>query len=287
MISPAALAGGCLAATQLAAECSLPTLVALDPGVAGGDGVERLLLGAHDRLQRRVARLVDGVADRDDGGQVHLDGVVAVLGLALAGETVGGRVHLDHLRQRRHAEVLGHDGADRVALAVVGLLAEQDQVGALALEHLRERVARRGDVGARERRVGEVHGAIRAQGHGLVERAHGGLGAHRHGDDLLDRDGATLLDLHRRLDGVRVVRVEVLLPAAIHQPRVGVEPLLHRGIWHLFDEDTDLHLASCGRRTSRSVPSMLTDESVGRGPTVPGALGNGFSRACVSPRARS
>ena len=54
------------------------------PGVAGGDLLERLLLRAHDRLERRVARLVDRVADGDDGGQLDLDGVVAVLGLALA-----------------------------------------------------------------------------------------------------------------------------------------------------------------------------------------------------------
>ena len=45
-------------------------------------------------------------------------------------------VDLDHLRERRHLQVVGHDGADRVALAVVGLLAEQDEVGALLLERL-------------------------------------------------------------------------------------------------------------------------------------------------------
>ena len=49
-------------------------------------------------------------------------------------------------------EMLGHDGADRVALAVIGLLAEQDEVRALALERLGQRVAGRGDVGAGQRR---------------------------------------------------------------------------------------------------------------------------------------
>ena len=44
----------------------------------------RLLLRAHDPLQRRVARLVDRVRDGDHGGQRRLDHVVAELGLALA-----------------------------------------------------------------------------------------------------------------------------------------------------------------------------------------------------------
>ena len=88
--------------------------------------------------------------------------------------------------------MVGHDGADRVALAVVGLLAEQHQVGALGLEHLGQRVAGRGDVGAGERVVGQVHRAVGAERHRLVQRAHGGLGAHRHGDDLVDLDGSAL-----------------------------------------------------------------------------------------------
>ena len=241
MISPAAFAGGAFAATHCAAEFSPPTFARVDLHVAGGDAVERLLLGAHDRLQRRVARLVDRVADRDHGGQLDLHGVVAVLGLALAAQRLGLDVHLDHLRQRRHAQVLGHDGADRVALAVVGLLAEQHQVRALALKRLGQRVAGGGHVGARDGLVGEVHRAVGAQRDGLVQRAHGALGAHRHGDDLLDRDRAALLDLHRSLDGVRVIRVEVLLPAAVHAPRRGIDFLLDGGVRDLLHQDAYLH----------------------------------------------
>src|SRR6185312_13913314 len=58
----------------------------LDPDIADRDGVELLLLRSHDRLERRIPRLVDRVADGDDGRQRDLDGVVAVLGLALARE---------------------------------------------------------------------------------------------------------------------------------------------------------------------------------------------------------
>ena len=84
MIVPFSFGGGGFSASTLVREPSSPTRDRLDAGVAGRDLVERLLLRAHDRLQARVARLVDRVADADHGGQLDLDGVVAVLGLALA-----------------------------------------------------------------------------------------------------------------------------------------------------------------------------------------------------------
>ena len=118
--------------------------------------------------------------------------------------------------------MVGHDGADRVALAVVGLLAEQDQVGRLGLEHLGQRVAGAVDVGAGERVVGQLDGAVGAERHGLAQRALGRGRAHGDGDDLVDLDRPALLELHRRLDGVRVERVEVLLPAPVQRPVEGL-----------------------------------------------------------------
>ena len=107
--------------------------------------------------------------------------------------------------------MVGDDRTDRVALAVVRLLAEQDQVGRLGLEHLRQRVAGGADVGAGKRVVAEVNRAIGAESDRLVQRALGGVGTHRHRDDLLDLDGAALAELHRGLDPVGVEWVEVSL----------------------------------------------------------------------------
>ena len=59
-----------------------------------------------------------------------------VTGLALAAKRVGLDVHLDHLRQRRHSQMVGHDRADRVALAVIRLLAQKHEIGLLLLERL-------------------------------------------------------------------------------------------------------------------------------------------------------
>jgi hypothetical protein len=84
--------------------------------------------------------------------------------------------------------------------------------------------------------------AVGAQRDRLVQRAHRAGRAHRHRDDLLHLGGAALSDLHRGLDRVGVVRVEVLLSAAVHPTRGGVDPLLNRRVRDLFDEDADLHL---------------------------------------------
>ncbi len=140
--------------------------------------------------------------------------------------------------------MVGDDGADRVALAVIGLLAEQDQVRALGLEHLGQRVAGGADVGAGEGIVGEVHGAIGSERDRLVQSADGGVGAHRHGDDFLDRDRAALLDLHGGLDGVCVEGVQVLLAAAVQPHRAGVDALLNGGVRNLLDQDADLQVSS-------------------------------------------
>ena len=139
--------------------------------------------------------------------------------------------------------MVGHDGADRVALAVIGLLAEQHQVGALGLQHLGERVAGGVHVRARQRIVGEMDGAVGAEGDGLVEGADGAVRAHRHGDDLLDV-GATLLHLHGGLEGVGVEGVEVLLARAVQALGLRIDPLVYGGVRDLFDEHCDLQVGS-------------------------------------------
>src|ERR1700692_2545936 len=94
--------------------------------------------------------------------------------------------------------------------------------------------------------------SIGAERDRLVQRANGALGSHRHGDDLLDRNGPALPYLHRRLDGVRVIRVEVLLAAAVHAPRRGIDPLLDGGVRNLLHQDAYLH--------SQATPWVLLSE---------------------------
>jgi hypothetical protein len=157
--------------------------------------------------------------------------------------------------------VVGDDRADRVALAVIGLLAQQDQVGTLRLEYFRQRVTGRADVRPEQRVVGEMHRAVGAEGDGLVQGANGGARAHGYGHDLLDRDRPTLLDLHGRLEGVGVEGVEVFLAAAVQSHRVRIDALLNGGVRDLLDQDADLQSSSLlgdGSQSSRAAKWRLT-----------------------------
>jgi hypothetical protein len=54
-------------------------------------------------------------------------------------------------------------------------------------------------------------------------------------------DGDLAMQLHRSLDRMRVVGVEVLLPGTLQTPRRRVDPLLDGGVRDLLHQDADLH----------------------------------------------
>jgi hypothetical protein len=101
-----------------------------------------------------------------------------------------------------------------------------------------------------------------------VQRTQGAVGPHGHGDDLVDLDLPTLLELHGSLDGMGVVRVEVLLPGPVQTPRRRVDPLLDGGVRDLLHQDANLHFRASLSQTSVRDPTELTDESVDRGATA-------------------
>src|SRR5580765_775880 len=82
----------------------------------------RLLLGAHDPLQRRVARHVDRVRDGDHGRDRRLDHVVAELGLPLAAHLPVRVLELGDLRDQRPLQPVGDRRPEHGAVTVVGLL---------------------------------------------------------------------------------------------------------------------------------------------------------------------
>src|SRR6202044_4190790 len=104
--------------------------------------------------------------------------------------------------------------------------------------------------------------AVGSERDGLVQSAHGALRAHRYSHDLLDGGDAALANLHRSLDGVRVIRVEVLLPAAVHAPRRAVDALLDGGVRDLLHQDANLHSANSFRDVDGAILPELTDESI-------------------------
>jgi hypothetical protein len=186
--------------------------------------------------------------------------------------------------------VVGDDRADRVALAVVRLLPEQDEVRALCLQDPGQRVAGGADVGALERRVGQVDGAVGAERHRLVQGADGAFGPHGDRHDLLHVGVAALADLHRGLDPMCVERVQVLLAGAVEALRLRVDALLDRRVGNLLDEAADLQLgkpslgcfvspAGGSARRDISAHTQLTDQSIGGAATATLLNpGDGFGR---------
>src|SRR5205823_6162278 len=77
-------------AVDLGLRAALADGAAVEAEVGERERLLRLLLRAHDPLQRRVARLVDRVRDGDDGRERRLDDVVAELRLPLAADGAVG-----------------------------------------------------------------------------------------------------------------------------------------------------------------------------------------------------
>ena len=199
--------GGCSASTSVREPASGPLRLGADLGQRQRLG--RLRLRAHDPLQRRVARLVDRVRDRHDRRQRRRDHVVAELGLALARDRPPSTVELCDLRDQRPAKPVGDGGPEDGAVGVARLLAEEDEIGLLALERLREHVARRHEVGARGRIVGDEQRPVGPHRERLAQRV----------DGLRGPDEATttspslrLLDPERLLDGVTSVALSAPSP---------------------------------------------------------------------------
>ena len=242
MVTPADLAaGGAIERTTLCAPV-LADSAGVNARVGGRERLERLLLGAHDRLDGRKPRRVDRVRDRDDRGQRRLDDVVAVLGLALGPDRRAVDRQVGHLRHDRPLEVVGDGRGHDVAVGVGGLLAEQHEVGVLLAEDRGEHVRRPGDVGAGERRVGHEHGPVGAQRERLLERALRRRRAHADRDDLGDVCAA-LADPHGLLERVQVERIELGVARPVEPVRRRVEPLVRRPARHLLHAHCDVHRA--------------------------------------------
>ena len=118
--------------------------------------------------------------------------------------------HLRRLRHDRQAQPIRDRPRQHGAVGIAGLLAEQDEVGGLALERLREDGARRDEIGTAGGVVADEHRAVRAHRERLAQRVLRLCRPHRDEDDLALAAG--VLQPKRLLDGVCVKRVERPFP---------------------------------------------------------------------------
>jgi hypothetical protein len=106
----------------------------VDAQIADRGRVEGLLLGLHDARQAGVAGLVEAQVGGEHGRQADLDGLHAAIHFALHGHVGAVDLHLVGEGGLGPAQVLGQELAHLVVVAVHGLLAEDDQIGALLLD---------------------------------------------------------------------------------------------------------------------------------------------------------
>jgi hypothetical protein len=217
----------------------LARLAGLHAEVAERELLLRLLLRAHDPLERRVARLVDRVGDRDHGRQRRLDDVVAVLGLPLASGFAVLQRQLRDLRDHGALEPLRDGGPEHGAVGVAGLLAEEDELRLLSGERSCEDSARGDEIRAGRLVVRDVDGAVCAHGERFPDRVRRGRRPHRHDDDLAV--AGALLHAQGFLDGVGIEGIEGAFAGAVETLRAGVDAL--RALRHLLHADGDLHAA--------------------------------------------
>ncbi len=133
--------------------------------------------------------------------------------------------------------MLGDGRPEDGAVGVGCLLAEEHDVRALALERLREDLARGDEVGACGAGVGDEDCPVGAHRQGLAERVRRFLRPERDDDDLAL---GVALQPQRLLDRVRVEMVERALAGAIEPLRPRIDP--GRALGDVLHADSDLHL---------------------------------------------
>src|SRR6476469_8283099 len=174
-------------------------------------------------------------------GKRGLDGEHAVVGLALAGHLAALDGHLAQVRELGQAQVLGDDGRNRTADAVGGLIACDDQLGALdSAERAGQRPTGLHHVGPVQTVVEHVYGLVGAHRQRLADRLGGALGSGgQHGHRRIA--AFPLLDQQRLFDSALVDLVEHGVGGLAVKGEVAVGQLPFRPrVRDLLDQDHDV-----------------------------------------------
>src|SRR5262245_1772460 len=202
-----------------------------------------LLLGTHNALERRVARLVESLLGGQHRRQRDVEDLETALDLTADAHRlalgVDGLLH--DPRRTRPVEHLGELSADRAHVVVDRLPAAQHERGLLLLDHGRQRLRGRQRVDTRPRRVVDVNRSVAAHGQRRAQRLLHPIRTERDGDHLAL--AALFLDAQRLLDRELVVgRHDPGDARDVDGLGIATADLhLRRGVRNLLDGDDDLH----------------------------------------------
>jgi hypothetical protein len=203
-------------------------------------GVERLLLGLHDALERGVADFVHPCLNRQQSRQRHADDLQrASLELALDGDAAIGCFGAHDAGRVRNIEQLGQHGSDEAEVRIVRHQAAEDQIRALFPRDRSKRLRDAQGVGLVGRLVFHVDGAIRAHSEGRPQALDHAVRPDRDDNDL---GVAGVLDAQRRFQAVVVVVVDLELQVRVVDPgAVAADFQASVAVRHLLQADEDLH----------------------------------------------
>ena len=201
--------------------------------------VDRLGLGRHDALERRVAGLDHTSGHGDQCRQRALDLVVTGFGLALhLGSTAinGDRLRKGHRREIHQGGDLLRNGA-RVAVARLGR--SEDQIGLLASDRRSENLCRAERIGALQGFVADQRGACRAHRKGGAQTGRLVIWSHRHEVNFAFTGSVDKLQSHLDPVGIRLVEDELRIPN--ERLALGIERTRVGRIRDLLYTDNNLH----------------------------------------------
>ena len=224
----------------------------VDPEIRQREGRDLLVARGHDPLERRVARLAEGLGAADEGRHRRLEHVVPRRRDAVDPDLAGGGVRLDRRGIGQVRQPGQHRDArrDDPGTAVRRVDAREHEIEFEGLERGGEDPGRGDRARAADRRVGHEHAARRAHGQRLAHRLGRGGRRHREQDHLAL--AGRLDELERLLEDVLVIAVDDRGAVRPVQAPVGAQPFTtRRRVGDGFGEDDDSHEPWTSRPVSR------------------------------------
>ncbi len=220
------------------------------------EGINRLFLRLHDVGQSDVARLVEPQVGGDDGGQLDRDRLQSAIHLAGNFRLRAVEFDLGRKGSLRPAQQSSQHLPGLVGIVIDGLLAQNDQLRTLFLDHSLEQLGH--GQGLQLSLAFHQHTAVGADRHGGAQGLAAGGYTTTHRDDLGCR--ALFLEPHRFFHGDFVKRVHAHLhTGGIDAAAIRLDPHLDVVIHHALDRDQHFHaIAPVGFVVWVSIGSALT-----------------------------
>jgi len=203
--------------------------------------VDRLRLGGHDALERRVPRLDHTSGHRDERRQRARDFVVTGFGLTIGLERATIDRHLLGEGDRRKTENFGHLLGHGAGVTIARLGGGDHEIGSTQTLHRGgEHLGGGEGIGTLQRRIGHEHGLGRTHGERGTQTS--GLGVRCHGHETHFSAARRVDQLQSHLNAISIGLVEDELAVALQRVGGRIERTGGGGVGDLLHTDDHFHV---------------------------------------------